>query len=260
MISFSDAQLNVWLTGWLWPLARILALIMSVPVLGNEVIPARFKIALGIFIAIAVAPLAAPPHDVALWSGAGLMILAQQIVIGVAMGMTMRIVFAMVDLAGELSGLQMGLGFASFFDPQKSSDSAVVSQYLGIMMTLVFLAMNGHLLVIATLAESFNALPLSPAPLAASAWMTLAQWGGKLFSIGVMLALPILAALLIANLALGILTRAAPQLNIFSVGFPVTLLLGFAVLMLVLPQLGAALEQPLRLGLEMMLEIARQAR
>ena len=175
------------------------------------------------------------------------------------MGMAMRIVFAMVDLAGELTGLQMGLGFASFFDPQNSTDTALISQYLGVLMTMVFLALNGHLLVIATLAESFQALPITPDPLTASAWLMLVQWGGKLFSIGIMLALPILAALLIANLALGILTRAAPQLNIFSVGFPVTLLLGFVVLMLVLPQMGSALEQPIRLGLEMMLKIAQQA-
>ncbi len=259
MISFSDAQLNIWLSSLLWPLARILALIASVPVLGNEVIPMPFKIALGMLIAIIVAPLATTPHDIELWSGAGLLILVQQIVIGVAMGMAMRIVFAMVDLAGELTGLQMGLGFASFFDPQNSTDTALISQYLGIMMTLIFLAMNGHLLVIATLAESFHALPITPDPFAASAWMMLVQWSGKLFSIGIMLALPILAALLIANLALGILTRAAPQLNIFSVGFPVTLLLGFAVLMLVLPQMGSALEQPIQLGLEMMLKIAQQA-
>ncbi|CAG4882188.1 flagellar export pore protein [Georgfuchsia toluolica] len=259
MITLTEVQLNAWLTGLLWPLARILALIATVPVLGNEVIPARFKIALGLLITIIIAPLAGPPQAVELWSGSGMAILVQQIAIGTAMGFTMRIVFAMVDLAGELTGLQMGLGFASFFDPQNAADTALISQYLGIMMTLIFLGTNSHLLVIATLTESFQVLPISADPLGSALWLTLVQWGGKTFSIGLMLALPILAALLIANLALGILTRAAPQLNIFSIGFPITLLLGFAVLLLVLPQMSAALEKPLQQGLEMMLALARNA-
>lgn len=259
MITLTEVQLNAWLTGMLWPLARILALIAAVPVLGNEVIPVRFRIALGIIITVIVAPLATPPPGVALWSGTGMAILVQQIAIGIAMGFAMRIVFGMVDLAGELTGLQMGLGFASFFDPQNASDTALISQYLGILMTLIFLGTNSHLLVIATLAESFKVLPISADPLGAAPWMALVQWGGKTFSIGLMLALPILAALLIANLALGILTRAAPQLNIFSVGFPVTLLLGFAVLLLGLPQMSSALEKPVQQGLEMMLTLARIA-
>ncbi|MFY9329886.1 MAG: flagellar biosynthetic protein FliR [Georgfuchsia sp.] len=259
MITLTEAQLNVWLSGLLWPLARILALIATVPILGNNVIPARFKIALGVLITLIIAPLAAPPQGVELWSSTGMVILIQQIAIGVAMGFAMRIVFAMVDLAGDLIGLQMGLGFASFFDPQNATNTALISQYLGILITLIFLGTNSHLLLIATLTESFQVLPISADPLGSAPWLTLVQWGGKTFSIGLMLALPILAALLITNLSLGILTRAAPQLNLFSVGFPVTLMLGFAVLFLALPQMSSALEKPLQQGMEMMLTLARIA-
>ena len=128
------------------------------------------------------------------------------------------------------------------------------------MVGLIFLAMNGHLMIIATLAESFHELPISAHLPAASMSLTLVKWGGAIFSTGVALALPILAAMLIANIALGILTRAAPQLNVFSVGFPITLLLGFAVLMLIIPQFASSLEKPNQQGLDMMLTLAREAR
>lgn len=260
MISFSEAQLHAWLAGFVWPLARILALVMVAPVIGNEAVPARFRVGMGALIALAVAPLAPPPQGVEMFSGAGLLVLVQQVLVGIAMGFAMRIVFAMVDLAGELAGLQMGLGFAAFFDPQNATSSSLVAQYLGILVGLVFLALNGHLLVIGALAESFQVLPMSAEWPHASMWMSLTQWGGQIFAIGLTLCLPLLAALLIANLALAVLTRAAPQLNVFSVGFPITLMLGFALLILILPQFGRALEQPLQLGVEMMLRLAASAK
>lgn len=260
MLTFSDAQLNAWIAGFIWPLARVLAVIATSPVLGNEAVPARVKLGLGVLIALAVAPLAPPPAGVALYSGDGLLVLAQQVGIGIAMGFAMRIVFTMADLAGELAGLQMGLGFASFFDPQSSNTSTVIAQYLGLLVGLTFLALDGHLMIIATLAESFHELPISAHLPSASMSMTLVKWGGAIFSTGVALALPILAAMLIANIALGILTRAAPQLNVFSVGFPITLLLGFMVLILVIPQFASSLEKPIQLGLDMMLTLAREAR
>lgn len=241
MISITSAQLDAWLASLLWPLARVLGLLAIAPVLGNQAVPIRVKVALGLLITLAISPLIGPLPDVAPGSWAGLFILAQQILAGVAMGLVMRFAFAAVDMAGELTGLQMGLGFATFFDPQNATTSPVIAQFFGLLATLVFLAINGHLLIISTLAQSFSALPVSATGHLAGA--ELASWGGAIFSSGLMLALPAIAALLITNIALGILTRTAPQLNLFAVGFPVTLLAGFAMIMLMMPAFAPALDR-----------------
>src|SRR5688500_16806105 len=260
MITFSSADLNAWLALFLWPMARVLALLATAPVLGHLSIPVRVKIGLGLLITIIVAPTAGPLPQVALSSLPGLLVLSQQILIGVAMGFAMRIVFAAVELAGEVAGLQMGLGFATFFTAQGDGSSLVVGKFLGLLATLTFLSLNGHLLMLSVLAESFTAFPISVEPLSGMGWKRLAEWGGIIFMAGLQLALPVVAALLIVNLALGILTRASPQLNIFAIGFPITLMVGMAVLMLSLPYFIPVIEKLIAEGLETMLEIARAAR
>jgi flagellar biosynthetic protein FliR len=163
-------------------------------------------------------------------------------------------------MAGSLIGLQMGLGFATFFDPINSAQVPVVAQFLGILFSLIFLALNGHLLMIEVLAESFRAFPIGAQPSSAMGWKTLVDWGGEIFRTGLLLALPMIAALLIANLSIGIMTRAAPQLNIFAVGFPITLAAGFLVLFVTLPYMTPIFEHMMRDGLQMMLQVARATR
>jgi flagellar biosynthetic protein FliR len=242
MISVTSTQLYAWLAAYAWPLARILALIASAPVIGNPGVPASLKIGLGLFITALVAPLVPAPAGVDPASAGGLLILAQQVLIGLAMGFAMHVVFHAAEMAGEFVGLQMGLGFATLYDPSVPGLIPIIGQYLGVVVSLAFLAVDGHLLLISTLVESFQVLP--PAPLSApSGLRALAEWGGAIFSYGLALALPLLAALLITNLALGVLTRAAPQLNIFAVGFPLSILIGFIGLTLALPYFAPTLER-----------------
>jgi len=259
MITFSSADLNAWLISFIWPLARILALLSAAPVLGNAAIPTRVKIGLGVLVTLIVAPAIGPLPQIEPGSLEGLLILGQQILIGLAMGFAMRIVFSAVEMAGEIAGLQMGLGFATFFAPHSDGSTLVVGRFLGLLATLVFLSVNGHLLMLSVLAESFSVFPISAEPLSASGWNMLAGWGGKIFEAGLGLALPVVTALLIVNLALGILTRAAPQLNIFAVGFPITLMVGIVMLMLSLPYFIPVMEQLLTEGLKAMLDVARAA-
>lgn len=260
MLSVTSAQLSAWLVAFLWPLFRIGALIASSPILGNPNFPNRGKIGLAVAITLALSPSLGPMPQVEPGSAAGLLILAQQIVIGVAMGFSMRIVFVSVEMAGNLIGLQMGLGFATFFDPVNSAQVPVVAQFLGLLFSLVFLAMNGHLLMIEVLADSFQAFPFSLKMPSAQGWKLVADWGGEIFRSGLLLALPMIAALLIANLSIGIMTRAAPQLNIFAVGFPITLAAGFVVLFVTLPYMVPLLERMAHDGLQMMMQVARAAR
>lgn len=256
MISITSAQLNALLAAFLWPLARILALVLSAPVLSNPAFPVRMQVVLAIMITLVVAPTLGSPPAIDPGSLIGLLILAQQIIIGLALGFAIRLVFVAVETAGELAGLQMGLGFATFFDPQNASRTPVVGQFLGLVAMLAFLAADGHLQMIYLLSRSFSTLPISAAALEAPTFIMLTNWGGEIFRSGVLLALPVLAALLFVNLALGVLTRAAPQLNLFAVGFPLTLALGLLMLSLSLPFFTPALERLFQNGFDAMLRVS----
>lgn len=243
MLSVTEAQIDAWLAAFLFPLARIFGLIVTAPVFNNAALPVRVKLVLGLAITVALAPALPAFPQVAPASWAGLAILVQQGLIGIALGFTMRLVFAGIDLAGELIGLQMGLGFAVFYDPQNATQLPIVAELAGLISLLIFLALNGHLMMLALLAESFNILPVGATSFQAGGWETLLRWAATIFSIGVLLALPLISALLIANVALGVLTKVAPQLNLFAVGFPLTLMAGFIMLALTLPFFAPTLER-----------------
>jgi flagellar biosynthetic protein FliR len=250
MITLTSAEMNTWIAALLWPLTRILGLIAASPLFGNVSVPVSVKVGLGVMLATIMAPAipALPAADP--MSMAGLLILVREMLIGLGMGFAMRIVFAAVEMAGEVSSLTMGLGFATFFDPMTSGRSSAVSQFLALIATMAFLATNAHLALLSALAESFVTMPVSATPMSAGAPLELARWGGRIFSAGLQLSLPIVGALLITNVALGILTRAAPQLNIFGIGFPVTLGVGLLVLSVALPYLGTPIENLFNQGIE----------
>lgn len=250
MITLTSAELNTWIAAFLWPLTRILGLIATAPLFGNLSIPVRVKLGLGIMLTLVIAPTvpAIPAADP--MSLAGLLITIQQLVIGLSMGFAMRIVFAAVEMAGEVAGLTMGFGFATFFDPQTRARTSAIAQFLSLLTLMLFLALNIHLSMLATLAESFISIPISAMPGDSSAFRQIANWGGLIFSAGAQLALPVIAALLLTNIALGVLTRAAPQLNLFGIGFPITLGAGFIVIALMLPYLTPPLEKLFQRGLE----------
>lgn len=260
MLTITSAELSAWLTAFLWPLFRIAALVASAPILGNPGFPVSAKMAFIAALTLVIAPVLGPMPEVDPGSAAGILILAQQVVIGLAMGLAMRVIFVAVEMAGSLVGLQMGLGFATLFDPVNSAQVAVIAQFMGILFSLVFLAFNGHLLMIEALAESFRVFPISPQPVSALGWKMLVDWMGEIFRTGLLLALPMIAALLIANISIGVMTRAAPQLNIFAVGFPITLAAGFLVLFVTLPYMVPVFERMVHDGLQMMLEVARATR
>jgi flagellar biosynthetic protein FliR len=250
MITLSSVELNTWIAALLWPLSRILGLIAAAPLFGNSSVPPTVKILLGVLLATIIAPTvpALPAADP--MSLAGLLILVREMLIGLAMGFTIRIVFAAVEMAGEISSLTMGLGFATLFDPQSRGRSTAISQFLSLLATLAFLSVNAHLVLLSALAESFISLPIAAGPVNGAGFREMALWGGKIFSSGVQISLPIVAALLITNIALGILTRAAPQLNLFGIGFPITLGVGLLVIGMTLPYLSGPLQNLFLQGIE----------
>lgn len=259
MIAIDSAQLDAWLALFIFPLTRILALLATAPVFNNAALPARIRLVAGLAIAMALAPALPPTPPVQAGSWLGFTMIVEQLLVGSMMGFALRIAFAAIDVAGELIGLQMGLSFATFFDPVAGGETPVMTQFLGLLTALFFLAMNGHLLALYLLAESFTILPIGDLPFHALSLASLVKAASMMFSLGVLLALPLITALLVTNLALGVLSRVAPALNLFAVGFPVTMALGFLVLLMCLPYIGAAMEPVFSRGFNLLESLVRVA-
>lgn len=250
MISFSEAQLLAWINPILWPFIRALALFAGMPVFSQRQVPARVRIGLALFIAVAAQPSLPAMPVIPLDSLPQLlMVTGQQLLIGLSMGFAVRVVFASLEFAGELIGLQMGLNFAGFFDPSTGSQGTSSSRFLGSMVAFLFVAINGHLMLINSLVESFQAFPVGEEPFH---FLRVAQpqvWGAEIFRMGLWIALPLITMLMFVNLVLGIISRVAPQLNVFSVGFPLTVSIGLVGMVATLP----LMHQPFMVALERML-------
>lgn len=249
MITLTEAQIMGWLTPLLWPFLRALALFAAMPVLGSRNVPTRVRIGLAGLIAYAAQPTLPPVPLESLDSALTLSLVAQQAVIGLSLGFAVRLVFAAIEFAGEIIGLQMGLNFAGFFDPISAATATATSRFYGTIVAWLFIVINGHLLVIAALVQSFTAFPVGPEPFAFLHQVQPQLWGSELFSVGLWIALPLITMLMFVNLALGAISRVAPQINIFAIGFPVTLSVGLLGLLLTLP----ALQNPFTMALERLL-------
>ncbi|WP_312077209.1 flagellar biosynthetic protein FliR [Leclercia sp.] len=242
MIHFTSDQWLEWLGLYFWPLLRILALISTAPILSERSIPKRVKIGLAILITIIVAP-TLPPVNVPIFSAPALWVGLQQILIGVAIGFTMQFAFAAVRMAGELIGLQMGLSFATFFDPGSRLNMPIIARIIDLLAMLLFLAFDGHLWLISMLVDTFHTLPIGGEAVNSNAFMALTRAAGLIFLNGLMLALPLITLLLILNLSLGLLNRMAPQLSVFVIGFPITLTVGMVLISLLMPLIAPFCER-----------------
>jgi flagellar biosynthetic protein FliR len=254
VLSITDAQLITWVNAFFLPLARVLAMIATAPVLSHQSIPNTVKIGLAALTAALIAPGLPAIPDTVLLSWNGILVLMQQIGVGVAFGFTLRLIVAGIEFAGDLIGMSMGLSFATMMDPQNGQANPVTATFMGLIASLVFLAIDGHLTMVAAISESFRAFPIG-VPTSASFIMgrDLATLGGQVFAIAMHLSLPVVAVLLICNLALGVMMRAAPQLNLMSVGFPISLLVGLWMLWICAPQLVEAVQAHLANGLGLLL-------
>lgn len=233
-LNFSVAEITAWVGGFYWPLVRVAGLMAIAPIIGGPQVPVRIRVGLALLVTLIILPLVGPAPAVDPLSAEGVLITATQMLIGVAMGFMLMIVFNAITLAGENIAMTMGLGFAVMQDPQNGTSVPVVSQFYMIMAILLFLALNGHHAALEMLATSFEYLPIASAIGPEMIWQMM-EWAGLLFRGAISIALPAIAALLTVNLVMGVMTRAAPQMNIFSVGFPVTMTVGFVVILITLP-------------------------
>lgn len=254
MLSVTDTQLIALINAFFLPLARVLAMIATAPVLKNAAIPMMVKIGLGCLIAALVAPTLPPMSPTLLLSWNGVLVLMQQVGIGVAFGFTVQLIFSGIEFAGDLIGSQMGLSFAMMMNPQSGMSSPVTGTFLSIVGSLVFLSIDGHLAMVAAISESFRSFPIGM-PTFGDMGLAhdIVRLGGQMFMIALHLSMPVVAVLLICNLALGIMMRSAPQLNLMSIGFPISLLVGLWMMWLCAPHLVEAIQGHLANGLALLM-------
>jgi len=250
-MTFSYVEFLQLLGLYFWPFVRIGAMLSIVPLFSLQSVTMQTRVILTLFITIVVAPNLALPPPVDPFTWQGVLFLVQQILIGLAMGTVFLVVFQAFIIAGHIIAMGMGLAFAQMVDPGTGVSSPIVSQYFSIIVTLLFLALNGHLLIIQVVVDSFEYLPIGVHFLNQESLRTLVEFGSYMFSAGVLVALPAITALLLINVAFGVVTRAAPALNIFAVGFPVTLLTGLVMLSLTTPLILPHLQELIHRSLEL---------
>src|SRR3989338_2041355 len=256
MLDLSDAQIGGWVGSFLLPLFRIAALLMTMPIIGTQLVPVRVRLYLSLAICLVLMPTLPPMPVVDAISLQAFLLIAQEILIGVMLGFVLQLFFHVFVMAGQLVATQMGLGFASMVDPANGISVAVIGQFFLMLVTLLFLAMNGHLVVFEVLAESFVTLPVGGGFLVGHYW-ELAGKLGWVLGAGLMLVLPAVTALLVVNIAFGVMTRAAPQLNIFSIGFPLTLVLGLGIVWVGMADILAQYQVLVVEALQMLRDLAR---
>ena len=250
MLQLTTDQLLNWVVAFMWPLSRILGLFSSAPLFSVSNFPMMARVGMALAITILVAPVLPSHSMIDPFSYQGIASLFNQFIIGITIGFVMRIFFTAIEMTGDLIGVSMGMGFASFYDPPTHSQTQVVSQFFSTLLILLFINTDLHLLVIDTLIQSFYSVPIDQIGLNIKGFKDVAFLGSKIFSIGLQLSLPIVTALLITNIALGVLTKAAPQLNLFGIGFPITMAVGLTMMFVSLPYMTKPFIKTLTDGIE----------
>lgn len=218
----------------MWPFARVTGLMLIAPLIGSSYIPLYIKILIASAVTIFIVPIIDTPKNVDPLTWNGVTLLMQQMLIGLMIGLIMQIAFSAITIAGENIALTMGLGFASMTDPANGVTIPVVSQLMTVFASLYFLSLNGHIALIQLLIDSFSLQPITSLVSLDTA-MAVAEWGARMFIGALMVSIPAVTALLVVNIAMGLMTRVAPQMNVFSVGFPLTMMLGFIFIAISIP-------------------------
>ncbi len=224
----------------LWPMLRMSALMLFAPVFSVPALTTRIRILLALALALMIYPMFDWPRIDPL-SARGLLEIANQITIGLMMGLVLQVAIAAVVVAGQAISNAMGLSMAMMIDPNLGN-VPTVAQFLIVLATLIFVGLGGHALLLAVLVESFASLPVGNFVAVDQSWRQMLAWSSMIFLGGLLIAMPVMVTLLFINIGIGVITRAAPSLNIFAVGLPATIVLGFFILILSMANIGARLQ------------------
>ncbi len=228
MLELTDTQISTWVASFMLPLFRVAAVLMTMPVFGTSLLPQRIRLYFALAITVVIVPGLPPMPPVQALDMSAMLLIGEQILIGALFGLSLQLFFQAFVIAGQIVAIQMGLAFASMVDPANGVNTTVISQFLTMLVTLLFLSMNGHLVVFEVLTESFTTLPVGSGLMVNHFW-ELAGRMGWVLGASLLLVLPVITSLLVINIAFGVMTRAAPQLNIFAIGFPLTLVIGMGL-------------------------------
>lgn len=245
MFEISIAEIEQWIAAFLWPLFRIASFFMAVPLLGSQLINARIRLMLALAVTMVVAPLLPAMPDFDGLSVNSYLIIGQQIIIGAMMGFLFQVFYQIFVLGGQMIAMQMGLGFASMTDPANGISVVMLGQFYLTLIMMIFVALNGHLIMIEVVVRSFDVVPVTLDALDRNSYWKVVMAGTWMFSAAFLMAVPAVTALLVVNMAFGIMSRAAPQLNILAIGFPFTMVLGLFINWV---NLGGFLDQYMRIS------------
>jgi flagellar biosynthetic protein FliR len=248
-LTLSVTDISSFVSRMWWPVLRIGGFVLAAPTTSEAVVPRTVKVVLTLALTFLLAPLVEVPSGLSIFSGQGLMSAVLEVLIGISIGMVVQVAFEALVFAGQSVSLTMGIGFATLVDPQRGAQTPVLGQLFMIFGTLIYLGLNGHLMLIGALADSFKGMPIGMERIDADFLLMVVLWGARVFDTGLLIAMPAVIALVIVNLALGVVTRAAPQLNLFGVGFTITLMAGFFVLIVGLDGLMSSIVKLIESGL-----------
>jgi flagellar biosynthesis protein FliR len=253
-VTIEMSALIYWLSGMLWALGRVGGFCMVAPIFSATVMPMRIRVAIMLVLTMVLAPLA--PTQIDLFSATGAATMVSQVLIGGSIGFVLQLVFQAVSYGGILIGQSMGLGFAELVSPTSNASEPVLGQFYMVIVTLLFLAMDGHLQVIQLLADSFRSLPPGTTGLDEKSLYAVVAAGGDLFSGALRVALPAMTALLLVNIGFAATSRASPSMNLFAVGFPISICMGFIALWLAMRGLASAYGALQSVGWDLMQHLA----
>jgi flagellar biosynthesis protein FliR len=256
-MNITEQQLLGMLSSFIWPFFRIGSMFISMPVLSVRAMPVRVRVVAALVISFVVIPVLPKMPEIALFSYQGVMVAVQQIVLGIISGFILQMVFSVLLVGGQSIAFSMGLGFASLVDPATGIQVPVVAQIFVISGSLLFLGVDGHLLLIEMLVKSFTTLPVSSAGLTTDDLWNVIAWSSQIFAGGLLLALPLMVTILFVNISFGVASRAAPQLQIFGVGFPITIMLGLVLIWISLPDMLEVFAEILRDGFALVSDVLR---
>ncbi|CAM3030963.1 flagellar biosynthetic protein FliR [Legionella worsleiensis] len=233
----------------IWPMGRIGGLMLTVPVFSSGLLPSRIKILFLCLLSWVCSPFVSGQLSFINFDGLFLVYIVQELLFGILMGFVLQLVFQVFVLGGQIISMQAGLGFAIMVDPASKASVPLISQFYQMMMVLIFLALNGHLALLDALMESFRMMPIGHIPQDKNLIWNVIQFSGWMFKEALLISIPAILSLLIVSLSFGIMTRVAPQLNIFSLGFPITLLMSFVVIKIGLSAVGTQMVESIQHGM-----------
>lgn len=241
----------------IWPIGRFSGLVLTAPIFSSGLIPRRIKITFIFLLSWVCSYMVPEALSFQNFNGVYLLYIIQEIAFGILMGFVFQLVQQVFVLAGQIISMQAGLGFAVMMDPMSRASVPLVSQIFSYMFLLIFLGLNGHIALLEALINSFKVMPIGSLHIDSGTVWRVLMFSSWMFKEAVLISIPAIISLLIVNLSFGIITRVAPQLNIFSLGFPITLLMGILIIYICLPSIGVQMVESLEQVMHLIIGIFR---